>query len=200
MLGCDTYRWKGRPFVNVAGGVYDMRARFWSPAMGAFLTIDGYAYDDANSTLWGWPGQNPIRWADPSGHDPYSVYCYLVGCNGSGPGWLPRAPDYYSGTVNVGGSIGGTANVTVTSGGDTTLSCGYNAGKSSTVVSGSLTAGWFYDQRDAGPNPPNASLNVGGGFILGGSWNTQPSGDSVEVGLYTPQFGVSVVHTVVPLP
>jgi hypothetical protein len=60
-------QWKGRPFVNAAGGIYDMRARFWSPQMGAFLTIDQYAYQDANSTLWGWPGQSPVV-GDPSGH------------------------------------------------------------------------------------------------------------------------------------
>jgi RHS repeat-associated protein len=62
------FRWKGRPFLNVAGGIYDMRARFWSPGMGAFLTIDGFAYHDANTTLWGWPGQNPIQFPDPTGH------------------------------------------------------------------------------------------------------------------------------------
>jgi RHS repeat-associated protein len=60
-------RWKGRPFVNVAGGLYDMRARFWNPQMGAFLNIDAYAYHDASSTLWGWGNQNPIRYGDPSG-------------------------------------------------------------------------------------------------------------------------------------
>jgi RHS repeat-associated protein len=61
------FRWKGRPFVNVAGGLYDMRARWWSPQMGAFLTIDQYAYQDPNSTLWGWGAQNPIKWSDPTG-------------------------------------------------------------------------------------------------------------------------------------
>jgi len=45
-------RWKGRPFVNVAGGLYDIRARWWSPQLGAFLTVDGYQYQDSNSTLW----------------------------------------------------------------------------------------------------------------------------------------------------
>ena len=29
-------RWKGRWFENVAGGVYEVRARWWSPQMGAF--------------------------------------------------------------------------------------------------------------------------------------------------------------------
>src|SRR5260221_5497676 len=74
-LPCDfasgrRFRWKGRWFENVAGGVYEVRARWWSPQMGAFLSIDEYAYHDRNSTLWGWPGQNPLSWSDPTGHDP----------------------------------------------------------------------------------------------------------------------------------
>jgi hypothetical protein len=39
--------------------------------MGGFLTIDQYAYHDPSSTLWGWPGQNAIRWSDPSGRWAY---------------------------------------------------------------------------------------------------------------------------------
>ncbi len=62
------WQWKGRWFEPVAGGLYEMRARWWSPAVGAFLSVDEYAYHDRNSTLWGWPGQNPVRWRDPSGH------------------------------------------------------------------------------------------------------------------------------------
>jgi len=42
--------------------------------MGAFLTIDGYQYFNSRSTLWGWPGQNPIRWSDPSGNHPLPPY------------------------------------------------------------------------------------------------------------------------------
>jgi RHS repeat-associated protein len=61
-------RWKGRWFENVAGGTYDVRARWWSPQMGAFLSIDEFAYHDRNSTLWGWPNQNPMVYADPTGH------------------------------------------------------------------------------------------------------------------------------------
>ncbi len=53
-------RWKGRPFDNIAGGVYDMRARWWSPAAGMFLTADRFKYFDASSTLWGWANQNPL--------------------------------------------------------------------------------------------------------------------------------------------
>jgi RHS repeat-associated protein len=60
-------RWKGRWFDAAAGGVYDVRARWWSPQMGAFLQLDEYAFHRPNSTLWGWPGQNPILFRDPYG-------------------------------------------------------------------------------------------------------------------------------------
>jgi len=64
------HRWKGRWYSQVAGGIYDVRARQWSPQLGAFLTIDEFAFHDTTSTLWGWPGQNPIRFRDPTGHLP----------------------------------------------------------------------------------------------------------------------------------
>ena len=60
-------RWKGRWYSEFAGGMYDVRARWWSPELGSFLSIDEFRYQDATSTLWGWPNQNPTRYADPSG-------------------------------------------------------------------------------------------------------------------------------------
>lgn len=61
--------WKGRPLEDLAGvAAYDMRARWWKPETGTFLSIDEFAFHDRKSTLWGWPGQNPLRWSDPSGH------------------------------------------------------------------------------------------------------------------------------------
>ncbi len=63
-------RWKGRLFTEFVpgAGLYDVRARAWSPEMGAFTSIDEYAFHDARSTLWGWPGENPAAWRDPTGH------------------------------------------------------------------------------------------------------------------------------------
>lgn len=37
------------------------------PGAGVFLSVDEYEYQDSNSTLWGWPNQNPARFRDPSG-------------------------------------------------------------------------------------------------------------------------------------
>jgi RHS repeat-associated protein len=63
----QSLRWKGRWFSSVAGGTYDVRARQWSPELGVFLSVDEFRYHRSRGTLWGWPGQNPIRYRDPTG-------------------------------------------------------------------------------------------------------------------------------------
>ncbi|HEX2873267.1 MAG TPA: RHS repeat-associated core domain-containing protein, partial [Polyangiaceae bacterium] len=60
-------QWQGRWLYNRSGGLYDFRARFWSPQLGAFLQLDRYQFLASGGTLWSWPGQNPFRWRDPSG-------------------------------------------------------------------------------------------------------------------------------------
>ena len=60
-------RWKARWHSAIAGGIHDVRARQWSPELASFLSIDEFPFHDAKSTLWAWPGQNPIRWRDPTG-------------------------------------------------------------------------------------------------------------------------------------
>ena len=61
-------RWQGRPFFENGGeGIYDFRARWWSPELGAFTTADEFKYLTTEGTLWSWPGQNPFRFRDPSG-------------------------------------------------------------------------------------------------------------------------------------
>ena len=62
-------QWKGRWYEPVAGGVYEMRARWWSPRMGAFAQIDAFNYAAGTNSLWGWPRENPIAWSDSTGHD-----------------------------------------------------------------------------------------------------------------------------------
>jgi RHS repeat-associated protein len=69
-------RWQGRPFLDVAGGIYDFRNRWWSPALGAFLSPDEFAYFTTQGTLWSWPRQNPLKLRDPSVQKPFLI---LVG-------------------------------------------------------------------------------------------------------------------------
>jgi RHS repeat-associated protein len=61
-------RWKGRWF-NALTGLYDMRARLWSPELAVFMCGDEIGLLRVESTLWGWPGQNPLRYRDPTGRD-----------------------------------------------------------------------------------------------------------------------------------
>ncbi|MBK7582075.1 MAG: hypothetical protein IPI67_17945 [Myxococcales bacterium] len=61
-------RWQGRWFFNGQGiDLYDFRNRVWSPELGAFLSPDEFGYATTTGTLWSWPGQNPIAFADPAG-------------------------------------------------------------------------------------------------------------------------------------
>ena len=60
-------RWQGRWFIDVAGGLYDFRARTWSPEIGAFLELDAFEFLQPTGTYWSWPGQNPLALRDPRG-------------------------------------------------------------------------------------------------------------------------------------
>jgi hypothetical protein len=71
-------QWKGRWASSLAGGIYDVRARQWSPGMGAFTAIDEFTFKHEATTLGGWPYQNPSRFRDHRGHD-----------NGPNDGGLP---------------------------------------------------------------------------------------------------------------
>ncbi|MCA9644094.1 MAG: hypothetical protein KC492_25550, partial [Myxococcales bacterium] len=62
-------RWKGRPrdVLGASLETYDMRAREWVPEMGGFGSVDELAFWDVRTTLWGWPAQSTLRFADPFG-------------------------------------------------------------------------------------------------------------------------------------
>ena len=63
-------RWKARWHQTLNGfEFYDVRARQWAPEIGAFVSIDNYRHAHISSTLWGWPGMNPMMWSDPLGRD-----------------------------------------------------------------------------------------------------------------------------------
>jgi RHS repeat-associated protein len=65
----NPFRWQGRWYSEVAGGIYDFRNRVWSPELGAFLSPDELGFVSTRGTVWSWPGQNPLRFRDPSGRD-----------------------------------------------------------------------------------------------------------------------------------
>jgi RHS repeat-associated protein len=62
-------RWQSHWYIDSGSGLYDFRARVWSPELAAFLQPDEFGFLSHSGTLWSWPGQNPYRWRDPSGRD-----------------------------------------------------------------------------------------------------------------------------------
>ena len=166
-------QWKGRWYEGVAGGMYEMRARWWSPRMGAFLAVDSYRFHDARTTLWGWPGSNPMARSDPTGHSGW-----FWGITGGGEAGL---------------GIGGGANV---GGGQFSSNSGPTSGTEGTYVSGGistptvgvsagigLTFGYFFGSDPSGPGIDIHGANPG--F----SWSVGTSGISITVG---PSVGASV--------
>ena len=84
-------RWQGRWYLgDDLGGLYDFRARAWSPELGAFLQADRIEFLEGAGTLWSWPHQNPLKWRDPSG----------------------RVANFVIGGI-IGGIVGGIADATV---------------------------------------------------------------------------------------
>ena len=157
-------RWKGRWFVNVAGGLYDVRARWWSPQLGAFLSVDEFAYHDRHSTLWGWPRQNPLRWSDPSGR-----WGFAFGGTGSAEwGIGPGIGAAFTGGFYIGSAGFGAFN-TLTS--------------TPVAVSGSVgvgfAIGFYYGDT---PGGSSTQVSVSGGDGLLGSASVGNSGVSITLG------------------
>jgi RHS repeat-associated protein len=141
-------RWKGRPFLSVGGGVYDMRARWWSPRLGAFLAADNFGYFDQRSTLWGWGNQNPRKWSDPTGRCPW---CVAAGA-AIGLGYGLANADYNASAGSIAGELAfstaagalaglGLGEVLGAVGAASTLGGGTVIGTASAIAGGPVAAG-----------------------------------------------------------
>ncbi|NRA35976.1 MAG: hypothetical protein HRU17_21860 [Polyangiaceae bacterium] len=161
-------RWQGRPFFEHGGeGIYDFRARWWSPELGAFTTADEFYYLTDTGTLWSWPGQNPFALRDPSGR---------FGLVGAGLGALGGAlaggiGGYLTGGMDgiAGGALGGLVSgglIGFTGG----LGMGLGATLSGGVASGlaGLSVGNAYNALTGGPPPtPGDIATAAAGGVLG---------------------------------
>jgi YD repeat-containing protein len=104
-------RWKGRWLMYSTGSgaslieLYDMRARWWWPQGGVFVSVDGFGYASLRTTLWGWPGQNPFFYSDPTGHGPIGAFVGgVVGLVGGTVGGV-----FLGGGAGLAGLAGGPA-------------------------------------------------------------------------------------------
>jgi RHS repeat-associated protein len=67
----NNYLYTGQQF-DKSTGLYDLRARFYSPNVGRFLSQDTYAVNFNNPielNRYGYAANNPVNASDPSGHN-----------------------------------------------------------------------------------------------------------------------------------
>lgn len=72
----NKYLYTGQQF-DKSTGLYDLRARFYSPNVGKFLSQDTYAVNFGNPielNRYGYAAGNPINFSDPSGNSPTQEY------------------------------------------------------------------------------------------------------------------------------
>ena len=68
--------------------------------MGAFTTADEFVFLTDTGTLWSWPGQNPVRYRDPSGRcGPWCIGAVI----GAGAATYRSWGEYQSGDLSAGG-------------------------------------------------------------------------------------------------
>jgi RHS repeat-associated protein len=175
----------GREY-DINTGLYYYRNRWYSPDLGRFLEPDPIGLAGWDLNLYRYVGNQPMDWVDPFG--------------------LWRWPDFYQININIaipnpwtGTLVGVSGVVSISRYGHLYYSpfTGATVGKSATVVSGSLTAGWLNRFGTPTANQLNGflcsnSFNAMGGFWGGAGLSYTPgSGTATQVGFVSPQFGGS---------
>ena len=183
----NAFAFTGREWDPDAG-LYYYRARWYDPQIGRFISEDPIGLA-GGANQYTYSGNDPTDYIDPSG--------------------LSRLPDFFSLNLNVavptpwtGTIIGVTpVSLTVDRYGNWYYGVGPNLGKAATVVSGSLTGGWF----DQACTPTETqlenflaghALNVGIGYWLGGGVQFWPkTGSATYLGVLTPQAGIGYTYS-----
>ena len=76
----NSYLYTGQQFDSLTG-LYDLRARYYNPALGRFLSQDTYPVDFWNPmefNRYTYTGNNPVNLIDPSGHEGTVDYSVLL--------------------------------------------------------------------------------------------------------------------------
>jgi RHS repeat-associated protein len=184
------YAYTGRE-RDTESGMHYYRARYYDPGLGRFISQDPSTFTSGDTNFYRYVLNDPIYLMDPSGMHWSNIF---------------RLPDYFAVNLNIAIPNPWTATVVGWSG---TASVdrygnwywsplGIGAGKSATIVSGSLTANWITQF-----NKPTESqlqnflsghgVNVTGGIWggLSGSWSPSTGDKAFGIGVVSPQIGGS---------
>jgi RHS repeat-associated protein len=75
----NPFRYRGEYFDSETGSYY-LRARYYTPVVGRFLTEDSYQGDLSQAQslhLYTYSWNSPLKYVDPSGHIPILLYAYI---------------------------------------------------------------------------------------------------------------------------
>ena len=199
------------------GNLIYLRARYYEPATGRFLSRDPFPMDTSDTqsvNRYIYVKNNPINSTDPTGQFavvPGSLLSKVLKQYPSGQrpststtrffGDIVRLPDYGTYALGVGlppplPPIGGSISMTFDAARQVYITTAAGAGRAPTILSLSAVSGWL-DQPKPSPRElrdffTGAGSNVSAGFLIGGGKSFSSSGrTATEIGVMTPQFGAA---------
>lgn len=101
-----TFRYTGARIDAETNGLYDFRARMYSPVLGRFLQVDPIGVR-GGSNLYAYVGNDPLNWIDPLGFGSDSSSSDTGSNNSPGPLRITVHPQYYSDALSDFGSGAG---------------------------------------------------------------------------------------------
>ena len=182
-------------------GLQLLTHRYYDPPAGRFLTRDPISYKGGNN-LYAYVTNNPTNGSDPTGlknlfsQDQPDDPDKPIDARGWGDSGF-RGPDFFSLQINVGPALGWSGQIELDRYGNIYYQpLGYSFGKSATLVSCGLTAGWL--NQDGKPSEgrigdvlSDQSVNAGGGYGVGVAFSGNKAGSTTQIGGMTPQIGAS---------
>jgi RHS repeat-associated protein len=174
------FQFTGR--TPIASGLYYFRARYYEPSTQRFISEDPLQFASGSPNFYSYVGGNPLTYRDPTGALRWPDYINL------NVSISPPIPPFF-------GIWGVQLNFSLDRYGNIYGGIGPQAGKSLTVVGGSLSFNWLEQFGKPCESQLNNFLSsngfsAGGGYYGGGQVSYSPgNGRAWGAGLYTPQFG-----------
>lgn len=188
-------------YTDSETGLQLLTYRYYDPSAGRFLTRDPISYQ-GGANLYAYVMNNPTNAKDPTGlknwyavDQPDDPDRPIQGQSWPDSGF--RTPDFFSLQLNAGPMFSWSGQIELDRYGNIYYQpLGYGIGKSATILSCSLTAGWINQdgrpsEKKIGDVLSDQSINGGGGYGVGVSFSGNRAGSTTQIGGMTPQVGAS---------